>query len=279
MVEREYSAESEQIPRVSEELLKLADVESGIGFIYAALGFIANRYRLRDIAVVLVSNSFGTQIFRLEGRAVNPASVGELGLHPGVYCVPDIVSKDDVDALYAACQAAYSSQYVRHNVARQSGEPESTSNHYGPSWIVDPSRHSDGDTLTATNRLTKPSRRRVASSRGVVTRAYFSRVLLLIDIAIFAMTVAGVHGPERLVLGLVLGVVIPGWCVIAPLKLNNPALEFGLTLAISMSLLMFAAQILITVDLWHLVALEELTAIACFPFLLYQAIRPGRRAG
>jgi hypothetical protein len=62
------------------------------------------------------------------------------------------------------------------------------------------------------------------------------------------------------------------------MKLDNAPLEFGLTLAVSLSLLMVVAQILMTVNLWHLVALEEVTCVVCLPSLLFQA-RGRRPAG
>jgi hypothetical protein len=274
MDESEFSAESQQLPRVADELRDLAQGEFGIAFIYAALGLIAKRFQLRDVAIVLVSSSSGTQIFRLDGRAVNPESRGQLGLSPGVYCVPDVVPVEDAEALYAACHTAYSSRHVQGS-SRQSIRPMVTSTHGGPSWVVRPT--SDEDTTTTLARHTRGRRRRVLSSGKMRSRMYVSRVLFLLDVAAFAVTDAGVHGPARILLGLILGVVIPGWCVVASLKLDNTALELGLTMAVSLSILMLLAQILITVKLWHLVALEEVTAIACSPLLLYQAIRPGRR--
>jgi uncharacterized membrane protein len=128
----------------------------------------------------------------------------------------------------------------------------------------------NGEMMLPENHM-RPFARRKSSSRAVIARRLVSRALLLIDIATLVMTEAGVHGPARILFGLILGVVIPGWCAVAPLKLDNAPLEFGLTLAVSLSLLMLVAQILITVNLWHLVALEEITCAACFPFLLYQA--------
>ena len=55
------------------------------------------------------------------------------------------------------------------------------------------------------------------------------------------------------------------------LKLRNAALELGLAIAVSLALLMVAAQLLITLDLWHPVTLEELTCLACLPSLIFQS--------
>jgi hypothetical protein len=96
-----------------------------------------------------------------------------------------------------------------------------------------------------------------------------SRLLILIDVATFVVTVGAFHGPVRIGLGLVLGLVIPGWCVVGLIKLDNPPLEFGLSLAVSLSLLMIVAQILETINLWHLAVLEEVICVMSLPFLIY----------
>jgi hypothetical protein len=88
------------------------------------------------------------------------------------------------------------------------------------------------------------------------------------------MTAAGIHGPIRFVFGLILGVVIPGWCIVGPLKIGNVPLEIGLTVAVSLSLLMVIAQLLMTFNLWHLGGLEEVTCVLCLPSLFFQTRSP-----
>jgi hypothetical protein len=114
-----------------------------------------------------------------------------------------------------------------------------------------------------------------SAPRTLLSRRTLSMVLILVDVAVLALTVAHVHGPVRLVLGLVLGAFIPGWSVVGPFRLGHLALEVSLAVAMSFVLLMLAAQILMTVHEWHLLGLEEATCALCFPSLIWQS-RPGR---
>jgi hypothetical protein len=57
-------------------LNELSERELGVGFIYSILKLFATRHGLTDVAVVLVNESFGTQIFRLGGEAVTPGDGG-----------------------------------------------------------------------------------------------------------------------------------------------------------------------------------------------------------
>jgi O-antigen/teichoic acid export membrane protein len=109
------------------------------------------------------------------------------------------------------------------------------------------------------------------------SRAIVSMILLAADLIALAMTIGDLHGPVRLACGLALGVVIPGWSVVGPLKLENAALEVGLTVAVSLALLMLSAQVLMTINAWHLVALQEATCLICLPSLIWQS-RDHRRA-
>jgi uncharacterized membrane protein len=109
-------------------------------------------------------------------------------------------------------------------------------------------------------------------------RAIISLTLVMVDLVLLGMTVCGVHGPGRLVLGLILGFLIPGWALVGLLKLGNAWLEVSLTLAVSLALLMVVAQILITANTWHLVAFEDVVCVACLPSLVWQSQgRPIRR--
>jgi hypothetical protein len=245
--------------------------DSGIGFIYSALESLAKRYRISDAAVVLVTESFGTQMFRLNGKAVSAALVDKFGSHPGVYCTPDIIPQSELDAVYAACQQSFSSQSVRFTSARTASstqvEPEVETEVLEPSRQR--SRQKTEASKTPTDRSARSLRSRTTLSRNFVTRALLSRLLILIDVATFIVTVGAFHGPVRIGLGLVLGLVIPGWCVVGLIKLDNPPLEFGLSLAVSLALLMIVAQILETINLWHLAALEEVICVISLPFLIY----------
>jgi uncharacterized membrane protein len=103
--------------------------------------------------------------------------------------------------------------------------------------------------------------------------------LLVADLVVLVMTVGNLHGPVRLVLGLILGLVVPGWCVVGLLRLENAALEVGLTVAVSLALCMVVAQVLLTVHAWHLVVFEEVTCVLCLPSLIWQAHLGPRRRG
>jgi uncharacterized membrane protein len=98
-----------------------------------------------------------------------------------------------------------------------------------------------------------------------------SKVLLIIDILNFSLTVAQVAGPTRFILGLILVIVIPGWSLVGLLKLRRAGLEFSLSMAVSLALLMIIAQILMTFHLWHLGALELVVCLLCLPSLAWQS--------
>lgn len=108
----------------------------------------------------------------------------------------------------------------------------------------------------------------------LATRAVASMLLLGVDVILLVLTTMGVRGPVRFGLGLVLGLVIPGWSIVGLLRLGNAPLEVSLTMAVSLALLMVTAQLMITFRLWHPIALEELTCLACIPSLFAQAFLP-----
>lgn len=109
-------------------------------------------------------------------------------------------------------------------------------------------------------------RRRCRTSRSVVSMA-----LVLVDLIALVATVADNHGPVRFVFGVILGLVVPGWSIVGLLKLGNAALEFSLSVGVSLALMMVAAQILITLNAWHLSGLEIVTSLVCLPSLLLQS--------
>ena len=117
----------------------------------------------------------------------------------------------------------------------------------------------------------KRDRKRVRSSGSRSPSSLLSMFLFWVDVVVVLMAFAGLHGPLRLILGLVLGLLIPGWSIVGPLGLGNGALAFGLTVAVSFALLMVCAQLLMAFHAWHLVALEEVTGLACLPSLLRQS--------
>lgn len=123
--------------------------------------------------------------------------------------------------------------------------------------------------LPTTNRMS--SRRKANSYWNRSPSSLLSTFLLWVDVLVLVMTFAGMHGPVRLIFGLVFGLLIPGWSIVGPLGLGNGALAFGLTVAVSFALLMVCAQLLMAFHAWHLVALEEVTGLACLPSLVRQS--------
>jgi hypothetical protein len=101
-------------------------------------------------------------------------------------------------------------------------------------------------------------------------RILVTLALLVVDLAALVLSVAGVHGPARFVAGLILGLCVPGWSIVGFLRLASPALEIGLSVATSLALLLVAAQILISVHEWHLVALEVVVCLVCAVALVAQ---------
>jgi hypothetical protein len=111
------------------------------------------------------------------------------------------------------------------------------------------------------------------------SRAFISRALLLIDVVTFIMAVANFHGPFRFFIGLIFGVFVPGWSIVGLLKLKNSALEVSLTLATSLCLIMILAQIMLTVNLWHPIVLQEFICVLSVPSLWWQSMGFQRKFG
>ena len=268
------------LPSINSILDDIATTHSGLAFIYSALDTLASRYEIDDAIIVLKSNSLGAQMFRLEGKSISAELANELRFRPGVFCTPDVVPRDDLDAVYAACQRSLSSKVEQFGTTRENAISLNTSkvrfDELKP--LSSRLRTKLTESMTTSRNLTVVSRRGTETLRAKRTRAYISQFLIVIDIVVLIMAVAGVHGPVRLLLGLIFGVIVPGWSIVGLLRLDNAALEFGLTVAVSLSLLMIAAQVMMAVDLWHLVAFEEVTCAGCLPFLWIQS-RGQRRLG
>ena len=114
-------------------------------------------------------------------------------------------------------------------------------------------------------------RYRVEVIRRHRARVTISHLLLIVDVAVLVMAVGHLHGAVRLVAGLIFGVVTPGWSIVGLLKLGNAALEFSLTIAVSLALLMVLAQVLMTIHYWNLVVLQEVLCLLCLPSLIWQS--------
>ena len=108
--------------------------------------------------------------------------------------------------------------------------------------------------------------------RSDLTRSVISIVVLLADILMLYASVANLHGQVRVVLGFALVGVIPGWSIVGLMRLENPALEIGLTVVVSLAVCMMGAQILLTLHAWHIVALQQALCLICIPPLVWQAL-------
>ena len=268
------------LPSINSILDDIATTHSGLAFIYSALDTLARRYEIDDAIVVLKNDSLGAQMFRLKGKSISAKLANELRFRPGVYCTPDVVPRDDLDAVYAACQRSLSSKFEQFGTTRENANSPNTSQ-VRIDELIPPyarSRTKLTESMTTSRNLTVVSRRGTETFRAKSTRAYISQFLIVIDIVVFIMAVAGVHGPVRLLLGLIFGVIVPGWSIVGLLRLDSAALEFGLSVAVSLSLLMIAAQVMMAVNLWHLVAFEEVTCAGCLPFLWIQSRGPRQPA-
>lgn len=105
-----------------------------------------------------------------------------------------------------------------------------------------------------------------------------ARIALGIDLAFVVVLAFDWHGPLRLALGLLFALLIPGWSVVGPFRLQRPSLELSLSVAASLSILMVSAQVLLAVHWWHLWAFDLFAALLCIPVLVWQsgAVAPNR---
>jgi uncharacterized membrane protein len=111
-------------------------------------------------------------------------------------------------------------------------------------------------------------------------RANLSAALVAADVLMAVLALANVHGPVRAVYGLAFCIVVPGWSIVGLLRLDNPALEVGLTMAASFASFVVLAQLATSLGGWHLTFLQFFVCALCLPSLLFQAsdLRPRRGA-
>ena len=256
---------------LAQALARLRANHWGVGFIYEALALLAARFALHDVVIVIDDERVGTQVFRLGGRAVGSDQAGLLGQGPGVYCDPPLVPDNDLRTLHEACE----SELVRLRTFEPRPEPvppsprrsrSSPSNSPGQAQDLRPLQRitiAEGDD----DWRDEPRR------GGAHARLNFSRFLVFVDIASLLLALMDIHGALRFALGLIFGVTVPGWSIVGLLRLRNSALEIGLTMATSFSILLIGAQVLMTAHLWHLVGFEMLLSLACLPSLWIQSRR------
>ncbi len=119
---------------------------------------------------------------------------------------------------------------------------------------------------------------RTASTQWL-RRTVISVILLAVDALLFVVTLSHVGGPWRFTLGLTFALTTPGWSLVGLLNLRDGALETGLSVAVSLALLMVCAQAMMALRIWHPVALEELACLICAPSLIVQSRGLRRIAG
>jgi uncharacterized membrane protein len=102
-------------------------------------------------------------------------------------------------------------------------------------------------------------------------RSMISRALLVVDVAALVLTLASVDGLARMVTGLILVLIIPGWSIVGLLRLDNGPLEAALTVAVSLAVLTLAAQLLMTIHFWHLHTFQAIVCVVCAWPLAYQS--------
>jgi hypothetical protein len=254
--------ETRDLETLESTLRELAHSTSGIELIYDSLAAASEQFGLSDVVVVVANDFYGTQLFHVGPRVVSAAAAARFGAQPGAYCDPQIMPAAARTLLYETCQGVFSA------LEEARVRPDM------PASVARTSRAkaSASPLLADLAVFVAMLARAYGPVRGTRTsRATLSAFLVLADFSTLVVTLADVHGPVRYLLGLVLGIAIPGWTVVGLLSLKNPALEWGLTIAMSLTIIMIVAQVMITIKLWHPVALEELLCIVCFPSLLWQS--------
>jgi hypothetical protein len=252
--------------------------QKGLGFIYSALDLLSARYRLTDAIIVLERQDATTQAFRLGRRAVSTEFVTRYGAEPGLYCEPPVVATKDVDLVMSMCRQVLVGQPLGSRAVRPQQE---TFGHSDQNFEVHETHVESGGIgeLRVGVDLKKYLTGRLTPSRTRDARQVVSLLLFVVDAVTLALTLAHVHGPIRFVAGLILGLAIPGWSVIGWAGLKNAALEVSLTMTTSLALIMITAQVLMTINLWHLEGFEIAACVVCLPSLFGLARFSRRRRG
>ncbi|NNN00651.1 MAG: hypothetical protein HKL86_02315 [Acidimicrobiaceae bacterium] len=129
----------------------------------------------------------------------------------------------------------------------------------------DPRRIDSGELLEVAPRSDRPER----PTNQLRSRLSFA--LMGLDVVLLVFSSLGVTGPLRLLLGLSFGLIVPGWSFVGFLELDSASLEFALSVASSLAILMVIAQIAITLHVWHLLAIQVIVELACLPLLAWRS--------
>ena len=124
--------------------------------------------------------------------------------------------------------------------------------------------------------MSVPRGTRVSRSRRAKAswpRSVLASLFLVIDLTSLATASADVHGPVRFAAGLLFGLVVVGWSVVGLLPLKDGALLVGLSVSVSLALVMLIVQALMALGAWHLVGLQIVLGVLCAPSLAWQSQR------
>jgi hypothetical protein len=254
---------------LADDLDHLRQSETGAGYVYFALDLLASRYALSDAYIVIDLGTLGLQVFRLGGKTTFPARDEVQNAPRGLYCQPAVVGEDDARTFYEACALELTHPRPLQpgiDKLNASGLPHARTATQTPadaSEVLDDDWYISGATGDSWNL------RQYENAPAI--RRRFTQFLVAVDLANLIMAFANTHGPVRFFLGLLFGVVVPGWSIIGYLKLKNAALEIGLSVATSLAFIMVSAQVMITLNLWRLESYEEILAIVCLIPLLRQS--------
>jgi hypothetical protein len=241
---------------------RLRAERSGMAFIYAAMDLYVAHFELRDLVVVIDDVHEGTQIFRWGAKPISPDRKSLIAAAPGVYSYPDLNDGVAVDLLFARCRQEFDD-------LRSSGDAATGAS----ASHADQGLKRIDDTSDSSTALVEPEVPQIAGSAfGVENwRLFASKVFVYVTVANIVLALFDVTGSVRFVLGLVLGLAIPGWSVVGLIHFRDTALEIALSMAASIAIVMASAQLMITLDLWHLEAYEVFLCLVCLPSLLYQS--------
>jgi uncharacterized membrane protein len=128
------------------------------------------------------------------------------------------------------------------------------------------------ETRSASAARRRAAPRTTMTPRQYRTRANLSALLVCADLAMAAMIAHHVHGTARALGGLAFCVVVPGWAIVGPLRLNRAPLELGLVVASGLCALTVVAQLAITFGEWRFTFLQLLVCGLCLPTLLWQSL-------
>lgn len=240
---------------------------SGMAFIYAAMDLFVAHFELIDLVVVLHDGHESTQIFRWGGRPISPDRKSLITAAPGVYSYPKLNDVEDVDLLFERCRQEFDDLRSRGDASTGVISPRP----FRERPREDPRRVDEE--LDASATLVEVEDPQVEGSEfGVETwRVFASKVFVFITLANIILALLDVTGSLRFILGLVLGLAIPGWSIVGLINFRDTALEIALSMAASFALVMVGAQLLITLHFWHLEAFEVFLCLVCLPSLMHQA--------